>query len=177
MSTNGTKANQTYVVIHVFDNALKTIGYNGGGTGVNVETNRGSIAYDTTTLLIGFDTTGSGVSLSAFGGSTFNPFIVINQTRGREVHKADYVPTSLVNASLFGTNQDRSNPGQGTYYKTANNHPWVIETSTSIDYMQEKNELSTGYLKFIDWVVSGGTSYTDWYSNTSSAYRDATKIY
>ncbi|MDX5321829.1 MAG: DUF4842 domain-containing protein, partial [Bacteroidota bacterium] len=177
LSSNGTEANQNFAVIPVFDNALKTIGYSGGGTGVNVETNGGTISYDTTSLIIVFDTTGAGVSLSAFGGTTFNPFIVINQTRGREVHKADYLPTSLVNAALFGTNQDRSNPAQGIYYKTANNHPWVIETSSSVSYMKEKNELTTGYLKFIDWVISGGTNYTDWYSNASSTYRDASKIY
>jgi len=177
LSSNGTEANQSYAVIPVFDNALKTIGYTGGGTGVNVESNGGTVAYDTTTLTINFDTSGNGVTLSNFGGSTFNPFIVINQTRGREVHKADHIPTSLVNSNLFGTAQDRSNPGQSTYYKTANNHPWVIETSTSIDYMKEKNELTSGYLKFIDWVISGGTTNTDWYSNTSSGYRDASKIY
>lgn len=39
-----------------------------------------------------------------------------------------------------------------------------------------RNELSRGFLKFIDWVVSGGTNYTDRYSNTSGIYRDATKI-
>jgi len=177
LSSNGTEASQTYAVIPVFDNALKTIGYTGGGSGVNVETNGGSIAYDSTTLTINFDVSGTGVSLSAFGGSTFNPFIVINQTRGRELHKANDIPTSLVNNALFGTVQDRSNPSQGVYYKTANNHPWVIETSSSIAYMKEKNQLTAGYLKLIDWVISGGTSYTDWYSNTSSGYRDASKIY
>ncbi|MHB1278382.1 MAG: LruC domain-containing protein [Bacteroidia bacterium] len=177
LSTNGTESGQTYAVIPVFDNALKTIGYSGSGTGVNVETNGASIAYDTTTLTILMDTSGSGVSLSSWSASNFNPFLVINQTRGRELHKVNAVPTDKVTLSLFGTAQDKSDPSAGSYYRTVNNHPWVIETAGSISYMREKNDLTTGYLKFIDWVISGGTSYTDWYSNSGSGYRDMTKIY
>lgn len=177
LSANGTESGQTYAVIPVFDNALKTIGYSGSGTGVNVDPNGASIAYDTTTLTILMDTSGSGVSLSAWSASNFNPFLVINQTRGRELHKVNAVPTDKVNVSLFGTAQDRSTPSSGIYYRTENNHPWVIETAGSISYMREKNDLTTGYLKFIDWVISGGTTNTDWYSNSASGYRDMNKIY
>lgn len=177
LSSNGTESGQTYVVIPVFDNALKTIGYSGSGTGVNVETSGASIAYDTTTLVIRLDTNGSGVTLNDWNAAKFNPFLVINQTRGRELHKANALPTDKMTVSLFGTAQDKSNPSTGVYYRTENNHPWVIETANSISYMREKNDLTSGYLKFIDWAISGGTTNTDWYTNSASGYRDMAKIY
>ena len=41
----------------------------------------------------------------------------------------------------------------------------------------EKAEITKAYLHFIDWVISNGSSYTDWYSNTAPGYRNNNNIY
>ncbi|WP_429382131.1 DUF4842 domain-containing protein [Mucilaginibacter sp. UYCu711] len=30
---------------------------------------------------------------------------------------------------------------------------------------------------FADWALSGGTTYTDWYSNTAAGYRNTGNLY
>jgi len=177
LASNGTELGQKYAVVPVFDNAHKAIGYTGAGTGVNVEHSGPSAPYDTSSLLILLDTSGAGVSLSEFSFQAFNPFIVINQTRGRELHKIDFPPTDLMNRSLFFTEYDRSNPNTNKYYRSLQNVPWVIETSMSTAYMSEKNDLSSGYTKLIDWVMSSGSTYTDWYSNPVAGYRNSSKLF
>ena len=177
LASNGTESSQNAAVIPVFDDALSTIGYSGAGTGVNVDKNGASIAPDTSFLLIRFDTLGTGVSLSDFSGITFNPFIVVNQNRGREVHLVDHLPTLKMDKSLFRSQGDYSDPARGKYFRTSNNHPWAITTASSIPYMQEKNDITSGYLKFIDWAISNGTEYSDWYNNTTGTYRSIERLY
>lgn len=179
-ANNGTENNQTDAVFIVFDDAFHVMP-SPGGSGVNVV--QGNPTVDPVTInmtitLIDNGTAPSGgtVALSSMGTDKFNPFLIVAQNRGREVHLPGFAPTDLVNSNLFGTDDDKTNPSAGNYYKTANNLPWAINCVQSIPYMQEKNDLTTGYLKFIDWVSSNGTSYTDWYLN-NSGYRDANKIY
>ena len=119
--------------------------------------------------------TSGAVSVSQLGSNIFNPFIVVNQIRGKEVHLADYKPTSLANPALFGTLDDDSNPALNRYYRTKTNLPWALSTYESFQYPIEKNEVTKAYLKLIDWVISNGTQFTDW--DTNAAYRDNTFIY
>lgn len=119
--------------------------------------------------------TAGAVNISQLGSNTFNPFIIVNQNRGKEVHLPDYKPTSLVNTAFFGTIDDASNPGAGKYYRTSANLPWAINTYESFQYPIEKAEVTKAYLKLIDWVISNGTQFTDW--DTNSSYRDNTYIY
>ncbi len=174
---NGTESGQTFAVIPVFDDALKTIGFSGAGTGVNIERNGSSIAYDTSTIVVEFSLNNTGITLNDFTLASFNPFIVINQKRGRELHKLNYAPTNLMNQSLFGSEYDNSNISTGTYYKSKNNLPWVIETFSSSPYMLEKKDITSGYSKLIDWVLSSGGSYSDWYINSGASYRNSSALY
>ena len=107
----------------------------------------------------------------------FNPFIFINGDRGREVHFADYPPTSLMNTELFGTATDDSNPITGRYYKNTNNLPWGIDIIHDFIYMQEKQAIINGYNKFSDWAESGGTDYPDWYKNQDGYRNDQYLVY
>lgn len=177
LNGNRTESGQTLAVVPVFDDALKTIGFSGAGTGVNIERNGSSIAYDTSNIVIEFSLANSGVTLNDFTYASFNPFIVINQERGRELHKLNYSPTSLVNKSLFGSEYDNSNISTGNYYRTKNNLPWVIETCRSSPYMLEKNDITLGYSKLIDWVLANGGSYFDWYYASGQNYRNADFLY
>ncbi|MBC34560.1 MAG: hypothetical protein CL663_00745 [Bacteroidetes bacterium] len=115
--------------------------------------------------------------MSDFSLNTWNPFLIIDQTRGYELHLADYPPTDLGSTSYFGTFEDASNPGAGDYYVTAANLPWALDFPTAFEYPFEKKEITAAYLHFREWAESGGASYTDWYSNTAAGYRNAIYIY
>ena len=43
----------------------------------------------------------------------FNPFIIVDLERGKEVHLPNYSPTDLANDNYFGTYADDSNPETG----------------------------------------------------------------
>lgn len=106
----------------------------------------------------------------------FNPFIILNGDRGKEVHLPDQAPTALANAAYFGTGNDSSIPGQGRYYKTSNNLPWAIGIYENFDYAVESADILTAYLRMAEWATSGGSSYPDWYKNLPG-YRNQAKIY
>jgi len=113
---------------------------------------------------------------SNFGTAPFNPFIFINQERGKEVHLLDMPPTALADPTFFGTMEDRSNPAQNAFYKTDSNLPWAIEIPVSFDYPIEKVDILQTHLKFGAWATSGGTQYTDWYLN-KPGHRNQQNIY
>ena len=144
----------------------------------NINTYAGSGMFNTTlggnfvdvseiTVTLTFNTPQASV-----GTEPFNPFIFIDQTRGREVHLINNAPTALANLSLFGTSEDASNPANGQYYKTIQNYPFAIETPTLLDYPTEKTDIVNVHLMFGDWAESGGSSYTDWYQQNGN-YRGA----
>ena len=120
---------------------------------------------------------GSIDSLIEIGTPPYNPFIVINQVRGVEVHLPDNAPTDKADQSLFGTADDNSNASAGRYYKTSNNLPWAINTGAQFAYPSEKSEITQAYLKFAGWAESSGSLYPDWFSNTGSGYRNNALIY
>ncbi len=120
--------------------------------------------------------TGGGPFTAAdFLVSSWNPFLIINQTRGQELHLLNDPPTSLVNTSYFGMYDDASNLLLSKYYRTAMNVPWALDFPVAFDYPGEKIPINQAYTKFIEWAESGGVLFTDWYTNP--AYRDNSKIY
>jgi LruC domain-containing protein len=76
----------------------------------------------------------------------------------------------------LGTVKDDTQPSQGKYYKTANNLPWGINVLQGFEYPVEKSPVNEAYLHFIEWAVSSGLSYKDWFSD-KAGYRDLSKIY
>lgn len=113
---------------------------------------------------------------ASLGTAPHNPFLIVNMTRGREVHLKDHEPTNLADLSYFGANSDASEPGNGKYYQTKEGFCWAMNLPVSFDYPIEKNEISLGYLNFTSWVNSGGTLNTDWYLDLPG-YRNAAHIY
>lgn len=115
--------------------------------------------------------------INSFGLGAYNPFIWNHSlSRGVETHLAGKAPTALANTSLFGTQDDRT--GSGKYYVTATGLPWAIDVpQSSFSYPAESKDISKTYLYFARWAASGGTNYTDWYSNTASGYRQNSFIY
>jgi len=121
----------------------------------------------------------NGPSLSDFGLNEYNPFIWNEAAgRGAEVHLPGKTPTSLVDPLLFGSEDDRSVPAQNKYYISSGGYPWAITIPVkNFVYPVEDKDIVTAYLKFPAWVASGGTLFTDWYSNTASGYRNNANLF
>jgi LruC domain-containing protein len=173
LNPNGTEAGQEKITVIVYDNVSKIMP-SPGGFGVNVQPGAPYLDPDTTILSILFkpDT----YSTDDIGLDQFNPFLIVNLDRGKEVHLPDHAPTNLVNAAYFKTSEDDSDPATGRYYKTQNNLPWAIRISTGFDYTVEGVQITSAYLKFAAWAESAGVQYPDWYLKTTG-YRNEPGIY
>lgn len=174
LKANGTESGQALPTIIVFDDAYNILENPGSGTGVNTSTSSPFVDPDTLNIVMTF--TSNTYTADEINISGFNPFLIIDLTRGKEVHLPDYAPTSLVDVSLFGTANDASIPAEGIYYKTANNLPWVINMTESFGYPVEKKEISSAHLKFNQWALSNGSTFMDWYKDLAS-YRKKSFIY
>ena len=95
------------------------------------------------------------------GAVPFNPFIVVNKNRAKEVHLPDLLPTSK--ADFLGTGDDFSDPALNRYYKTSTNLPWAINIYNDFEVPPEFVPITLQYPRFITWANSGGTQDLDWY--------------
>lgn len=102
------------------------------------------------------------------GSAPFNPFIFVDQDRGREIHLINQKPTALANTTLFGSLKDNTIPSQGKYYCTQNNFPFVMELPLGFSYPQEEVDIISAYSTFATWAESGGGQNKDWYQNGKS---------
>ena len=134
-------------------------------------------AGDVKEFNIAFNVT-NGPSLNAFGLGCYNPFIWNGSMgRGAEIHLPNYLPTDLVDNTLFGNAEDASNIASGSTYTSKENHlPWAIHTPEPFVYPIEKAPIVLGHKKFANWVKSGGTTYLDWYTN-QDGYRDHKELH
>lgn len=178
---NGLESGQTFANCIVFDNFYKIMTHPGIGNGINTTKTAPFVPYDTLTVKLvfidnGLPAPGGVVSLNQLSANIFNFYIVANQQRDLEIHLADRLPSDLVNTSLFGTGSDDTQAVKGKYYKTVNNLPWGINILQGLDYPIEKSPINDAYLHFIEWAVSSGSSYPDWYLD-KPGYRDSSKIY
>jgi len=149
LNSKGLEAGQDKAVVIVFDNATDNI-------------------YSTLNLLIELS---QPLDASVVGTPPFNPFIFINQDRGREAHQINMAPTNLMNHTYFGTQDDNSVPSQGKYYVTTNKLPWSLNILEGFDFPKEGKQINKAYKMFNQWAESGGTMYSDWYKN-NPGYRD-----
>lgn len=100
---------------------------------------------------------------SQFPVAPYNPFIFRTGKRGLEVHLVDHPPTAKADPKLFGTLDDRSDPSQGRYYRTADNQPWALDVPETWRHPTEWNNIAGAYPNFVTWAASGGTTAQDWY--------------
>lgn len=170
-NSNGTEGGQNIAVVPVFNSAENVINRVGGSMYNTIPLN-GTGVSDTVYLTIELTS-----PVNTVGLAPYNPFLVKNQVRGNEIHLPDMAPTDLVDNSVFGTQDDATNPSSSKYYKTANNLPWAIDVPASFEYPIEGADIIDAYLKFADWAQSSGALYNDWYNNNSPTYRDNSKIY
>jgi LruC domain-containing protein len=117
-------------------------------------------AEDTLQVTITFK---EGVRKIDLGFAPYNPFLIINQDRRREIHLINKQPTDLVDTSLFGTGNDYSVIAEGRFYISKKGFNWALHTPVSIPHPQERVDFTKAYVKFADWARSGGREYLDWY--------------
>ena len=172
LKANNTEDNQTKATIIAFDNAFYQLPPN-GGTFVNTVQGSPYVVPDTQWLRIVLN---SPKTVAQVGYPPYNPFLIVNKTRGTEVHLPGYPPTALANTSLFGTGDDATNLSTANYYKSATNLPWAMNLPSSFVYPREKSSITQAHLKFGNWAQSNGYSFMDWYDN-KLGYRDNNHLF
>ncbi len=170
LDANGTEQGQTNTVVFLFDNAFNMIG-SSGSTFINTKEDVDYVDPDTNQLHVLFNN-----AVVNAGSAPYNPFIVVDKTRGQEVHLAGGIPSALADQSLFGTWADDSDPATGKYYQTVNNLPWALDLPVKFEYPVEQVQIIDAYNYFRSWGESGGSIYPDWYEN-KSGYRNNSNIY
>ncbi|MFZ4057096.1 MAG: LruC domain-containing protein [Ferruginibacter sp.] len=162
LGANGCETGHTKAVIIPFDDAFNVMNAQSGY--INTYMANPLITPDTIRMTIKLN---SPITQANLGTAPFNPFIIINRTRGREAHLSGYTPTLKADVSFFKTGQDNTIPAQNKYYKTVSNLPYGIAFSQKFLYPVEGKAINAVYSKFVAWAQSGGTSFPDWYSNAS----------
>lgn len=145
-NTNGTEVGQENAVIILFDNMH---------TREDIET----------TVSISFT---EPISTEELGTAPFNPFMIINKIREKEVH-LPYGHTTSLGSNIFeieGVNKDSDGD-----YATDTGLPWAINIVHDFKVPTEKTAVDEAYNFFDAWATSGGTSYDDWYKD-SDGYRN-----
>ncbi len=167
---NGLESGTKYVTFIPFDDAQNILKHPGGGaTGINTDPNfplqKPEIQTVVITLKQGEKVAEGGITkLDDVGMHNFNPFLISDQNREMEVHLPGKTPTALADKSIFGTKEDGGTEGEMSYYRSKENGmPWGLNVIESIPYPINKVAFNKGYLKFYEWVVSGGATYADWY--------------
>ncbi len=155
------EAGQEYAVIPVFDRTKDLIEPEGNWAYINTEYGAPVQASPTTHIVLEITPT----SPEVLGAPPYNPFIVVNGDRTKEVHLAGYEPTTLADPNWFGQDDDTSSPATERYYKDSDNLPWAVVVPTDWQHMMAGEEITAGYLYFRTWAESGGTVYMDWYED------------
>ena len=168
---NGTEMGQSKAVIIAYDNSYSIL-KSAGGSFINTEPTLPYVKPAPLNFSVTMSTPQKPEDLGSF---PYNPFIIINQQRGVEIHLPNQPPTDLANPDLLGTGDDKSDPKNDKYY-ISDGLPWGLNLPISFDYPLEKKSILNAYLHFRDWAESGGTLYPDWYLPTDG-YQNLNLIY
>ncbi len=166
----GIESGPTTAIVPIFTNAYELFGFP-----TNANTDPSVPSVDEVIIPIRIDFT-EPIDPSELKPAPFDPFMVVAADRSLEVHLPNNPPTSLANSSLLATQVDASKPHRGIYYLSEGGMPWAISLPERFAYPSEKNDISSAHLHFMDWAISSGAQYNDWYQDKSS-YRDNSKIY
>lgn len=171
LNNNGTEAGQSKAVIIPFDNYSALTG---NTPLVNTDKTRPTVSCDTANIKISFV---SPITTTTLAISSLNPFLISDLKRGREVHLPKKLPTDKADLTLLGTGIDYYNAASGITYISRENYPWALSFTENVTYPKERVNIKDAYLNFTNWATSNGTTYTDWYKNTASGYRNSSNLY
>ncbi len=116
------------------------------------------------------------IDSSFLSNAPFNPFIFVNQDRGREVHLPGHPPTALARTSLFNTGDDKTNLASNYTYKTDNGMPWALSIQHKFRVPMEKTSIDEAYSNFINFATKPNEDFSSWYSD-APGNRNHNKIY
>lgn len=144
------EAGQSYPTVILFDNAKNFIG-------------------KTITVTVEFN---GGVEEKRLA-MPYNPFIFVNNDRGRELHlattqetSANYKPTQKASEKYWGEDLDMTDKGKGIYYVSSNLMPFAMHISgVKFVLPGERENIMTAYPEFSGWVQSKGKQNKNWYKN------------
>jgi LruC domain-containing protein len=181
IGSNGLENGQSKPTIIVFDNAHRIMP-SMGGMGAN--TQLASAYTKPVTIVVKITLSeNANIKFSKLDVGSVNPFMIVGTSvngapgsRGKEIHLANYEPSDLFDRSYFGKGYDRSSPSKGRYFVTGNNHPFAIDISDNFEWTIENEEINDAHYKFLDWALSGGSTYKDWHLN-KVGYRNNDLIY
>lgn len=171
-AANGTETGNTKASIIVFEDAYSLM--SSVDHLVNVKPTDNYVAPHEFTVTLELS---SNQLLSSSFEDLPNPFIFVDQERGREVHLPNYTPTELSDDGYYRNNDDNTSVAENIYFKTSDNYPWAITVVASeFDYPFEGIDIKNAYNYIDNWVESDAASYNDWYGS-GSGYRNNNKIY
>lgn len=173
IASNGTENGQSKATIICFDNPYNITEFPGGGFGVNVTPSAPYSEPETMDLVVKLT---EPINFDDFGTPPYNPFIIVNQNRDKEIHLPNNAPTDLADISRLGTYDDDSNVDADKYYISDHFLPWAINLPVAFDYPIEKKSILNAYNHFDTWATSNGEQNKDWYMN-ESGYRNSSNIY
>ena len=145
VNPNGTEANQDNAVIILADNVN------------NILTE--------TTISIRFV---EPISTSDLGVAPFNPFIIVNGVREKEIH------LPYMNTTNLGTFNGGNNDPDGNFISDKG-FPWAISIIHDFKVPKEKVDITAAYNFFTSWAESGGIEVKDWYKD-NPGNRNANQI-
>lgn len=171
LADNGTEAGQDKAVIVAFDKT-SNIAERPAGAYLNTQLDAPVVNADTLDLSITFT---DAIDQSELGIPPYNPFLIVDQNREKEIHLPGNAPTTLaLNSGLFDTGDDNSS--EAGYYRTFNNLPWALDIFEPLDYPVERVTIDSAHIYFVTWAETAGQSYSDWYKNLPG-YRRPEKIF
>ena len=170
LNSKGLENGQLKPTIIAFTNALGELG---GGNVINADPEKDVVEEKVYNIVLDFSEL---VDASLLSNAPYNPFIFINNDRGRECHLKDMPPTSLLDPSFIQSGDDDSNENLNRYYVSENNVPFAINISHAFRYPREGRRIDRAYNHFVRWGESGGRNYPDWYTD-ASGYRNLSEIF
>jgi len=173
LAANGTELGQSETVFIITDNLSKTLPPPTGARVTNVLDVDQKVNPVNLTIKLTFV---SPITKTLLGTAPYDPFVIPNLDRTREIHLAGKTLTAKASASLLGTQDDASGKAGRPNFTTSTGLPWAIIISSSVPYAKEGVDFTLGYLKFSDWASSKGALSTDWFQNKTN-YRNTTKLY
>ena len=173
-NANGTESGHSNAVVIIFEDAYDIMSPLSSGQLVNVRQKEAYINPET--LSINIDLSDSQIDNSQITTENINPFLIVDQNRGHEIHLPGRVPTALFDVSLLGSGADNSIPANNRYYVTDQELPWAININQSFAYPIENAAINRAHNNFSVWAESNGAMYTDWYYGKIN-YRNSRFIY
>jgi len=149
VNANGTEANQDNAVIILADDVD------------NILTE--------TTISIRFT---QPISSADLGVAPFNPFIIVNKEREKEIHLPYKNITNLGVQSLDFNGVNKDSDGN---FISDNGFPWAISIIHDFKVPKEKVAITEAYNFFSTWAESGGANFSDWYKD-NPGHRNLDKI-